>query len=256
MSTYNEEPDWIRESVESILDQTFKNFEFIIVLDNPDNYVVNEMVVKYSIKDPRINVIKNDKNLGITASLNSALALAKGYYIARMDADDISDVDRLDKQIDYIIENNLDFIFAPVRKINDKHKIESYSANQELSSQAVKTLIKSRNVSIHPTWLLKKSVYQRLGGYRQVPFCEDYDFLLRSVLSGVKIGRMSQVLLSYRLRDSSISMENWIAQFYIAIGLRKLYRRKKLGDIEALGKIIKRSKEYSNSLTTEEFRHG
>src|SRR3989338_4267706 len=93
---------YLKDAVESILNQTYENFEFIIVddasVDNSWDYLKN-------LNDHRIKLIKNKKNLGLAASLNKALKVAKGNYIARMDADDISLPTRFEEQVNYLQKN-------------------------------------------------------------------------------------------------------------------------------------------------------
>ena len=96
MTAYNTEK-YIKEAIESILNQTFKDFEFIIVDDgSTDN--TRLIIEEYAKKDRRIKILYNKKNLGIVKSLNKAIAIAKGKYIARMDSDDVSKLNRLEKQ--------------------------------------------------------------------------------------------------------------------------------------------------------------
>ena len=73
MSVYNEESKWLRQSIESILNQTYSNLEFIIVVDNPECQRINELLLEYKNKDNRIVVLKNEKNIGLVESLNKAL---------------------------------------------------------------------------------------------------------------------------------------------------------------------------------------
>lgn len=110
MSAYREPLVWIRQAVDSVLNQTYKNIEFIIVVDDPDNTELIDYVTKREEQDPRITIHINEKNIGLAASLNRAIGLAKGEYIARMDADDISERDRLACQMKYLISHNLDLI--------------------------------------------------------------------------------------------------------------------------------------------------
>lgn len=100
---YNTNPVHLRECIESILNQTFKDFEFLILNDSPDNKEIEKIVLSY--KDKRIKYIKNEKNLGISASRNKLLKLAKGEYIAIFDHDDISLPNRLEEEYK-ILENN------------------------------------------------------------------------------------------------------------------------------------------------------
>lgn len=110
MSTYNEENMLIRQAVESILNQTYSEFEFIIVLDNPKNIEIANLIQEYASRDKRIVILKNEKNLGLVKSLNKALEISKGEYIMRMDADDISEKDRIEKEYKFLKENNLDLV--------------------------------------------------------------------------------------------------------------------------------------------------
>ena len=105
MGVYKEPIKWLHQSVESVLCQTFTDFEFIIIIDNP-NYVDGISVLEnYATRDKRIVLIKNDTNIGLTKSLNKGLRIAKGKYIARMDADDISLPKRFQMQFDYMEEH-------------------------------------------------------------------------------------------------------------------------------------------------------
>ena len=105
MSTYKEEEIFLRQAIESILDQTYKDFEYIIILDNPDNDLHIKIIEEYTNIDKRIKFYINKKNIGLTASLNKGLELAKGIYICRMDADDISISNRIENQKKYLEEN-------------------------------------------------------------------------------------------------------------------------------------------------------
>lgn len=95
MSIYNENIDEIKASIDSILNQTYENIEFIIILDNPTRLDINVLLTEYQKNDTRIKVIYNQKNEGLALSLNKGLEIATGEYIARMDSDDISLQDRL-----------------------------------------------------------------------------------------------------------------------------------------------------------------
>ena len=101
MSIYSEEEEWIRESIDSILNQTFSDFEFIIINDNPNRDKNNSLLTEYTRIDNRIIIITNEENIGLTKSLNKGLEIARGKYIARMDADDISLPTRFEKQVDF-----------------------------------------------------------------------------------------------------------------------------------------------------------
>ena len=121
MSIYKEPLEWLHESIDSILYQTFKDFEFIIICDNPEYKEGIELLNEYRKKDDRIIIINNVKNIGLTKSLNKGLAVAKGKYIARMDADDIAMPNRFEHQITYLDKNtDLVAIGSSVSIIDEK----------------------------------------------------------------------------------------------------------------------------------------
>ena len=99
---YNTNPQHLRECIESILNQTFTDFEFLILNDSPDNKEIEKIVLEYAKKDKRIKYSKNDKNMGITPSRNKLLKMARGEYIAIFDHDDISVPDRLAREAEYL----------------------------------------------------------------------------------------------------------------------------------------------------------
>ena len=119
MSNYNTDELYLRASIESILNQTYKNFEFIIVDDCSSD---NSVSVIESYDDKRIKLIKNPKNMGLTKSLNIAIKAAKGEFIARMDADDISLPQRFEKQVEFLTQNPEYIACGTAIKILGSHK--------------------------------------------------------------------------------------------------------------------------------------
>lgn len=99
---YNTNPAHLREMIESILNQTFTDFEFLILNDSPDNAEIEKIVLEYASHDARIKYAKNEKNMGITPSRNKLLKMARGEYLAIFDHDDISVLDRLEQEVAYL----------------------------------------------------------------------------------------------------------------------------------------------------------
>lgn len=253
MSTYNEEPEWLRASIDSILAQTYSRIEFIIILDNPKNSVIYEILEGYQEADNRIKVIVNEKNLGLVNSLNIALNHCNGNYIARMDADDISVRDRLKIQKEYLEKNNLDFVFAGMTIIDeDGNRVKEWPKDN-LNHLEVEKGMAIFNISTHPTWFLKKDVYMALGGYRNIPHCEDYDFSLRALNQGYKIGKIGENLLMYRVRSNSISRSNTLEQFLICRKITKIYKTKRLEDLSFVNEEITKIKKNINKSLDKRF---
>ena len=128
MSVYNTEEDFLRDAIKSILNQTFTDFEFLIINDGSKN---NAEEVILSFNDDRIKYILNEKNLGLIDSLNKGLSLAQGEYIARFDSDDISSNKRLEKQVEFMDKNpNVGLLgtqYESFPKKRTTHKLSLYS---------------------------------------------------------------------------------------------------------------------------------
>ena len=108
MTVYKESEEELKESFESIINQTYKNLEIIVVIDFPDELWRKTFIEQYN--DERVKIIVNEKNIGLPLSLNKALDVATGDYYARMDSDDISTLDRFEKQLKYIENEDCDLV--------------------------------------------------------------------------------------------------------------------------------------------------
>lgn len=240
MSTYKEEEIFLRQAIESILDQTYKDFEYIIILDNPDNDLHKRIIQEYTNNDKRIKFYVNEKNMGLTASLNKGLGLAKGKYICRMDADDISINNRIENQKKYIEENDYDLIGGISQMIDENGKSIYSIKKVPTNMDKIKKALRYNQIISHPTWFGKKEVFDKLNGYRNMPLCEDYDFTLRAVLNGYKISNIDETVLKYRMTSSSISRSNLYEQYLFAKFITKKYSENKIAD-------IKEAKQYVNN---------
>ncbi len=206
MSIYKEEEKWLRESIESMLNQSFTNFEFIIIDDNPVKKLNRTILEEYEKKDNRIIIIQNKNNLGLTKSLNKGLKIAKGDYIARMDGDDISYKERLNIQLKYL-ESNPEYVacgsFADI--INKKGKIIG-TYKIPTSSTEIYNYMVYHNPMIHPTLLIKKSILQlnNLMYNEELRYSQDYELISKLVTYG-KIANIPQPLILYRVSKNQIS---------------------------------------------------
>lgn len=253
MSTYNEDLYWIEQSIESILNQTYKNIELIIVLDNPQNDSLKKLLLKYSSLDSRISVIINEQNLGLVSSLNKALQSCKGTFIARMDADDIAFNDRIHTQKEYLESNDLDFIFSPMLYIDEEGKEFNNTSSKDITPYGIKRILSVTNISNHPTWFCKKEVYDELNGYRNIPYCEDYDFSLRALEQGFKIGKVNKELLKYRVRKSGISKSNILEQFLNTQAVLYLYKEGLLYQENRIELFLSENQKKSTEIETKKF---
>ena len=182
MSVYNASAT-LEAAVESILNQTYTDFEFIVCDDaSADNSL--DILNRYAERDSRIRIIRNGTNLGLGASLNRCLAEANGEYIARQDADDISDPTRLEKTLDYLKANSLPYAACGVLIFDDG----GVWSKRMFPEVITKHIIAQKNPFFHPTMLFKREVLEQANGYRVVKYTrrtEDYDLVMRLAGKGI-----------------------------------------------------------------------
>ena len=247
MATYKESIECLKQSIESIINQTYNDFEFIIILDNPDNKEHIAFINDYVCKDERIKFYINDKNMGLTNTLNRGLKLAEGKYICRMDADDISELYRMEHQKKYLEENDFDLI-GGISQMIDEDGNTIYSIKKVPTNfKKIKKCIKYNQVISHPTWFGKKEVFDKLNGYRNMPLCEDYDFTLRAILQGFKISNVNECVLKYRMTKDSISRSNLFEQYLFARYITKQYSEGKESEVEEAKAYVKKNLSDKNA---------
>lgn len=175
MPVYNTREEFLREAIESILNQTFKEFEFIII-DDASMEKIKAIINSYN--DKRIRVLTNENNLGVTKSLNKGLSIARGKYIARMDSDDISFFDRFEKQVNYLESNPKVNILGTYVYDGDKIRGEFV----DISQKERNTLFLLENVGpIHPSVMIRRSFlkHNNLIYNEDYPVAQDYDLWIR-----------------------------------------------------------------------------
>ena len=232
MSTYKEDERLLRESIESILNQTYKDFEYIIILDYPDNDVHKSVIEEYALKDDRIHFYINEKNMGLTDSLNRGLSLCHGEYIARMDADDISLPDRLERQMKYLEKNHYDLIGGITEMINENGSLLYSIKSVPTDPKKINKALRYSQCIAHPTWLGKKEVFEKNAGYCHMPLCEDYDFTLRAVLNGFVISNLNEPVLKYRMTSNSISRSNLFEQYLYMSYITNEYKNNCIASVD------------------------
>lgn len=229
MSIYKEPIEWIEQSIRSILNQTYKNLEIVLISDNPESSELTDYLKWIEQNDSRVIVSLNGENIGLVASLNRGLKICTGEYVARMDADDISLPNRIEKQLAFMTERNYDLVGCQFCVFNSDTDL--YKSEAPIYNDACQTVLKYKSCIAHPSWLVKKSVYDKLNGYRNIDACEDLDFLQRVVFTGYKVGNCPEILLRYRDNQNSISHKKEYRQMAIRrIMARALYKNEILSE--------------------------
>jgi glycosyltransferase involved in cell wall biosynthesis len=213
-----EPPDHIEESVTSVLGQTFRDIEFIVILDGVSRRT-RDMLSPYT--DKRLKVIRNSTNLGLTVSLNRGLDIARGKYIARMDCGDICFPDRLKKQYHHL-ENDPDTVLLGGNCVYiDPEGNDLFRSSLPVSREALRRALPLRNVMIHPTVMFRNLPSLR---YREkFIYSQDYDLYLRLLSSGKKLMNLPDPLIRYRFSSTGISLSRRNAQRSFAGIAREFY---------------------------------
>lgn len=212
MSIYNESELLIRESVHSILSQTYKDFEFIIIDDNPDRKDVKEILD--SFHDKRIIYFKNKQNIGLAMSMNKAVEIAKSDILIRMDADDIALPRRFEIEYNELIHSSCDFVFSAYYTIDEDGKYLKENINSKLigSTKLSKRIAIKPSLIHHPTVMFTRSIFEKAGGYRNFPCAQDADLWMRMAECGCRFLYTPEILLKYRINSQSVTQKKWFKQ--------------------------------------------
>jgi glycosyltransferase involved in cell wall biosynthesis len=226
MPAYNT-AKYLRESIESILTQTFCDFELVIVDDaSTDNSY--EIIEDFAAKDKRIRPYKNNVNAGIAMTCNKAVGLSRGQYIARMDSDDIALRHRLEFQWDFMRANKDFSLSGGWARIIDEQGRQVGTFKRPCGWKKINTIVKYTNPVIHPTALFIKSHFLRIGSYRNIPSgVEDYDLILRMNCAGMRMNNIPIYVLCYRTRPTNISHSEGLAQRVVVNAMLELYEERK-----------------------------
>jgi len=219
LPTYNWKKERFIESVNSILNQSFCNFELIIINDASTNNI-EETIEELKLKDERIVYIKNENNLKLTKSLNKWISLANGKYIARADDDDIwSDEKQLKTQIEFM-ENNLDYwIVWTNAEIIDENWNYQYIINRPWTDKELRENMLVWNRFIHSSIVIRKAILDKIWWYNpKWNMVEDYELWLR-IWTISKIRNLTDINSKVRVNTKSITRKNYRKQKWLTLKL-------------------------------------
>ena len=202
MSVHNGLP-FVQEAVESVLAQTLSDFELLLYDDASSDGTTDYLM---GLRDPRLSVFRNEENLGLTATLNRGLELAKGEYVARMDADDVAVPERLERQVKFL-EENLDVgLVGSSRILIDERGDFIAAAFATPDDLGIRWKCLLGNPFAHPTVVIRKRVLDAHGLRYDEGFitAQDYELWTR-LLPRTRGVNLSEPLLRYRLRDAGLS---------------------------------------------------
>ena len=213
----------VEKSIKSILNQSYDYFEFLIVDDCSTDSTLGKLKILEK-QDSRISIFTNSENIGLTKSLNKLIKNTKGELIARQDADDYSNPERIYAQVEYLLKNNLDAVTSRALIIGSAKKIPGLSYYIP-----AKLLMKFKNPFIHGSLIIKKQVLNDLGLYDEnFYFAQDYKLYLDLLNNGYSIKAINKPL--YNLNTiNNISSNNKDEQiYYFNCARKKIVPVKKL----------------------------
>ncbi len=206
MSVYNGE-EYLEETLDSICNQSFKDWELVAINDCSTDTTLS-ILEKYASVDERIKIHTNEVNLRLPASLNKALSLAQGKYIARMDADDICLPDRFEKQYKFM-EENPDVALSSCHFMTLKNGVyTSGGGGGRCDSEFIKARLLLTNPILHPGVIAKADVMKTLQYSTNVTCTEDLELWTRFAKAGYKIQIQPEYLMIYRLHEKQITQNS------------------------------------------------
>ena len=240
MPVHNAEK-FLRKSIESLLNQECRNFELLII-DDMSRDSSRKIISEY--EDDRVLFFSNKKNEGVAKSLNRLIKHARGKYIVRMDADDISVTNRLDLQLEFMERNEeVGILGGQISMIDEAGEIVGNNSRFPLEHRAIAKELMYRCPIAHPTYFVRKKVYQELGGYSNRP-AEDYDFLLRALSRNVKFANLPEIILFYRVHSESVSQRSELAQLFYAYQSYSKYKSLQFGKVYHEGDVENEDYKY------------
>ncbi len=221
MSVYNGE-DYLKETLDSIVSQTYKDWELIAINDCSKDATL-DILNQYSKNDARIKVYSNEVNLRLPASLNKAISLSCGKYIARMDADDICMPDRFEKQVKFM-DDNPDVSLSSCRFFTLKNGVySSGGCGGRCDNEALRAMLLVTNPILHPGVIAKAEIMKKMLYSTDVTCTEDLELWIRMTANNIKMQIYPEYLLIYRLHDKQISGTTLERQHKEVLGIETEY---------------------------------
>ena len=193
MSVYNGAPT-LEKAAASVLAQTYRNLE-LILCDDASTDDTWRIMQRIAAQDARVTIFQNKTNRGLGASLHECPSRAGGEYIARQDADDISDPDRIERTMDFLLSSGAPYAACGVRVFDDG----GVWSTRQYPQKITKHIIAQKNPFFHPTMVFRRAVLEGVGGYSETPETrrtEDYDLVMRLAAEGVIGENLPEILYS------------------------------------------------------------
>ncbi len=198
---YYKKKKYINETIKSILNQTYTNIEIVIVYDDIIKNDLNYLNENYS-KNENIKIIVNDRNLGAGQSRNIGIANSKGKYVAFIDADDLWDKEKISKQIEYMKKNNFQVSHTSYKIINENGQTLGLRKSRNFNNY--KDILTSCDIGLSSV-IIKKNLITEKIKFANLKTKEDFVLWLKLLKSGLEIGSLEEILMTWRKTKGSLS---------------------------------------------------
>ena len=248
MSIYKESVSVVSKAIDSVRQQTYQNLELVVLLDYPEHEEMKRYLARLQQEEPRLQYHVNEKNLGLLFSLNRGVAFCKGELICRMDEDDYAEPDRVEKQVAYLQEHGLDLAGSYINLMDMEGNLLGEVRKYPTRHENLGKYLKYANAIPHPTWLVRKKVYEQLGGYRDINCADDYDFLIRAYMNGFRLGVVPEPLHRYRINRNGMTQQNIASQKVVSEYLAGQLKNHKIYTVEEIAAYRAKMKPKENKL--------
>lgn len=248
MSIYKESVAVVSQAIDSIRRQSYENLELVVLLDYPEHEEMKGYLKELSAAEPRLQYHINERNLGLLHSLNRGVSFCHGELICRMDEDDYAEPDRVEKQIAYMQRYRLDLVGSYTELMDMEGNLLGEVRKYPSQHENLGKYLRYTNAIPHPTWLVRKQVYERLDGYRDIDCADDYDFLIRAYMSGFRLGVVPEPLHRYRINRNGMTQRNIASQKVVSKYLADQLRKNKIYTEEEIAEYRQKMKDKEEKL--------
>lgn len=224
-----EKAEYLKEAIESIIHQTVKPNQIVVVKDGKLSSKLNEIVEIYQKQYPElIDVLELKKQSSLGLVLNEGIKVCKNSYVARMDSDDVARKDRFEKQLKYLQEHSdIDLLGGYIEEYDEKMKKATSLRKVPLTQKEIYKRIIEQSPFNHSTVILKKESVLKIGGYRN-SLLEDYDLWIRMRLQNMKMANLPDVLVDYRTSFDMYKRRTGLKYLKGIIEIEKLLLKSKI----------------------------
>jgi|APSaa5957512622_1039677.scaffolds.fasta_scaffold29420_2 glycosyltransferase involved in cell wall biosynthesis len=238
LAVYNERPEFLEKAIACILNQSFRDFEFVILDDGSTNTRMLQILDGFAQKDMRIR-LHREPHRGLTKTLNVGLSLCRGRLICRQDSDDWSEAERIEKQVEFMARYPEIAIVGTNVMLHQENGARLWRSNLPIGSDDILKSFQIMNPFVHGSVCLRKVAAEKAGGYCESFRCsQDYD-LFWKLCERYGAANLAEVLYHHRCTAGSVSSNNCYEQVLVATTVRRLAAERKSGISKDIGEARK-----------------